>query len=181
MVASRATQEPTQGHVGGGFAGAVGVFALMALAYGVIPHEWLDVRERVPEWGDNTKFIVQSNENILYHPVPNYPFNIDYPALRDIVVSSIYGVVARLEPHAVRDVAEAPRGRARGAGGARPRPRSAHASAARCSVGASRRGRSPRPLPAAGKGRSDGRNDANPPMPDFAVDYVSSRKSTPRS
>jgi hypothetical protein len=75
------------------FAGSVGVFALFALAYAIIPSEWLTFADCDLEWGDSSKFVVQSNQEILGFIPINYPFNIDYPALRDIVVTMIYVVV----------------------------------------------------------------------------------------
>jgi hypothetical protein len=77
-------------------AGAVGVFALMTLGYAIIPHEWLTFANGDLEWGDSSKFLVQSNEEILGFIPINYPFNIDFPAVRDIVVTLIYVVFVGL-------------------------------------------------------------------------------------
>ncbi|MFI5054733.1 MAG: hypothetical protein ACHQDE_10255, partial [Acidimicrobiia bacterium] len=37
-------------------AGAVGVFALMTLAYAIIPHEWITFSDKYLQW-DTTKFV----------------------------------------------------------------------------------------------------------------------------
>jgi hypothetical protein len=72
--------------------GAVGTFALMALAYAIIPHEWLTFANADLEWGDSSKFVFTSNMDILGFIPIHYPFALDYPALRDIVVTLIYVV-----------------------------------------------------------------------------------------
>ena len=72
------------------FAGAVGVFALFALAYAIVPHEYLTFANAQLEWGDNSKFIWTSNDDILGLINIHYPFNFDFPALRDIIVSGMY-------------------------------------------------------------------------------------------
>jgi hypothetical protein len=77
------------------FLGGVGVFALMALAYGVIPHEWLTYANGYLKWGDTSKFIFRSGQDMLFFPW-HWPFNLDYPALRDIVVTMIYGAMLGL-------------------------------------------------------------------------------------
>jgi hypothetical protein len=68
--------------------GAVGVFALMTLAYAVIPHEWITFSDAYLRW-DTTKFVFQSNQNIFFLPV-NWPFSMDQQAVRDIIVTGIY-------------------------------------------------------------------------------------------
>lgn len=77
------------------YLGAVGVFALMTLAYGVVPHEWLEFANGYLNWGDTGSFIWQSNQDMLFFPW-HWPFNFDYPALRDVVVSGIYVVLLGL-------------------------------------------------------------------------------------
>jgi len=72
------------------FAGAVGAFALFALAYAIVPHEWLTFANAQLEWGDNSKFIFTSEDDILGLINIHYPFSMDFPALRDIVVSGMY-------------------------------------------------------------------------------------------
>ncbi len=75
------------------FAGAVGVFALLMLAYAIVPHEYLTFANAQLEWGDTSKFIWTSNDDILGLINIHYPFNFDFPALRDIIVTVIYGVL----------------------------------------------------------------------------------------
>lgn len=77
-------------------AGAVGVFAMFALAYAIVPSEWLTFANADLEWGDSAKFIFKSNQEILGFIPINYPFSMDYPALRDIVVTLIYVVLLGL-------------------------------------------------------------------------------------
>ena len=64
-------------------------------AYGVVPHEWMEFANGYLQWGDTSKFLFQSNQEMLFFPW-NWPFNFDYPALRDIVVSAIYGALLGL-------------------------------------------------------------------------------------
>ncbi len=94
LVLSRAPRDPErQATWAECFAGAVGVFALFALGYAIVPHEWLTFANAQLEWGDNSKFIFTSNDDILGIISVNYPFNFDFPALRDIIVTMIYGVL----------------------------------------------------------------------------------------
>ena len=74
------------------YLGAVATFALMALAYAVVPHEWMTYANGYLRWGDTGKFIFRSSQDMLFFPW-HWPFNMDYPALRDIVVSGIYVVL----------------------------------------------------------------------------------------
>jgi len=69
-------------------AGAVGVFALMTLAYAVIPHEWITFSDKYLQW-DTTKFVFQSHQDIFFLPV-HWPFTMDKKAVRDIIVVGIY-------------------------------------------------------------------------------------------
>lgn len=94
MVISRQPRDPEQQSTWAEcFAGAVGVFALLTLAYAIVPHEWLTFANADLEWGESTKFVFKSNQDILgIGFLPNYPFNLDFPAVRDIVVTLIYGV-----------------------------------------------------------------------------------------
>ena len=74
------------------FAGATAVFALFVVAYAIVPSEWLNYANSYLQWGDTTKFVFKSSESMLFFPW-HWPFNLDFPALRDIVVSVIYGAV----------------------------------------------------------------------------------------
>jgi hypothetical protein len=93
MVASRNPRDPgVPATWAECYAGAVGVFALFTLGYAIVPHEWLEFANAKLDWGDTTKFVFQSNEKILGFIPINYPFNLDFPAVRDIVVTVIYVV-----------------------------------------------------------------------------------------
>ncbi len=96
LVASRKPQPADhQASWAACFAGAVAVFALMTLAYGIVPHEWMTFANGYLQWGDTSKFLFQSNQDMLIFPW-SWPFSMDYPALRDIVVSGIYVVLLGL-------------------------------------------------------------------------------------
>jgi hypothetical protein len=73
-------------------AGAVGVFALMALGYGVIPHEWITFSDKYLQW-DTTKFLFRSHQDVFGLGIVNWPFNFDMHNIRDIIVTVIYGTV----------------------------------------------------------------------------------------
>ena len=75
------------------FAGAVGAFALFTLGYAMVPSEWLTFANAHLEWGDNSKFVWTSHDDILGLIHVHYPFDFNFPALRDIVVTMIYGVM----------------------------------------------------------------------------------------
>ncbi len=94
MVASRKPRDMTEEPATWAecILGAVGVFAMMALAYAIVPHEWLTFANADLEWGDSSKFVFTSNDDILGLIPVHYPFALDYPALRDIVVTLIYVV-----------------------------------------------------------------------------------------
>jgi hypothetical protein len=60
------------------------VFAIMLLAYGIVPHQWL-------AWADNE--LNWRADKILYGPgdlVAKLPFTITYQVLRDLVAATIY-------------------------------------------------------------------------------------------
>lgn len=67
-------------------AGAVGVFAMMTLAYGVIPSEWITFSDSYLQW-DTTHFVVRSGQE--FGPF-DFPFDINQQAVRDIVAATIY-------------------------------------------------------------------------------------------
>jgi hypothetical protein len=95
MVTSREPRDPARKATWAEcFAGAVATFAMFTLGYAIIPSEWLTYANSGLEWGDNTKFVFMSHQAILgLSFLPNYPFNLDFPALRDVVVSLIYGII----------------------------------------------------------------------------------------
>jgi hypothetical protein len=90
MVASRKPRDPEEPATWAEcYAGAVGVFAMFVVGYAIVPSEWLNYANSYIQWGDNTKFVWKSSDKMLFLPF-NWPFNLDYPALRDIVVALIY-------------------------------------------------------------------------------------------
>jgi hypothetical protein len=91
MVASSKERDPEEGGATWAecFAGALGVFALMIVGYAIVPSEWLNYANAYLQWGDTTKFVWRSSEQMLFFPW-HWPFNLDFPALRDIVTTVIY-------------------------------------------------------------------------------------------
>ena len=61
-------------------AGAVGVFFLLTLAYGIIPHEWITFSDKYLQWTPD-KIVLDT-----------YAIKPNYQQLRDLVVVVIYGV-----------------------------------------------------------------------------------------
>jgi len=91
MIMSRKPRDPNQETTWTEcYLGALGVFALMALAYAVVPSEWLNYANAYLQWGDSTKFIFRSTEDMLWILPWHWPFDFNFPALRDIVVTGIY-------------------------------------------------------------------------------------------
>jgi len=75
-------------------AGAVGVFAMMTLAYAVIPSEWITFSDKYLQW-DTTKFVFRNNQHIFFLPV-NWPFTMIKQDVRDIIVVVVYAVMIGL-------------------------------------------------------------------------------------
>ncbi len=73
--------------------GAVYVWALMVLAYGSIPHEWLTFANGHLKW-DESHFILTSGQEI--GPVRWLNFDVDKRAITDTVASVIYIVMLGL-------------------------------------------------------------------------------------
>ncbi len=72
--------------------GAVWVFFLAFLAYGVIPHQWLTLAEN--EWSFRADRILFGPGNIV-QPISQggwFPFDITYRAISDTVAVLFYGV-----------------------------------------------------------------------------------------
>jgi len=78
------------------FVGAVGVFALFIVGYAIVPSEWLNYANAYLQWGDTTKFVWTSHEQMLFLPF-NWPFNYDYPSMRDTVAVLIYVVMLGID------------------------------------------------------------------------------------
>lgn len=77
-------------------AGALGVFALFVVGFAIIPSEWLNYANSYLNWGDTTKFVWTSHEQMLFLPF-NWPFNYDYPSMRDTVAVLIYVVTLGID------------------------------------------------------------------------------------
>ena len=73
-------------------AGAVGTFAMFALAYAIVPHEWITFADKYLQWG-TTKFLVRSGQEVLFL---KFPFDINMKAISDIITVGIYGAVLTL-------------------------------------------------------------------------------------
>jgi hypothetical protein len=76
---------------------ATWVFAILFLAYGVVPHQWLDWASNELKWRSDRQFhglggIVKSQASGGW-----FPFTIDYRHLMDIVATLIYGVFLGLQ------------------------------------------------------------------------------------
>jgi hypothetical protein len=94
MIGSRTPRDPEEPATWAEcFAGAVGVFGLMALGYAIVPHEFLTFANADLEWGDTAKFVFQSGHEVFGFLPFDWPFNFDYPALRDVGVTLIYVVL----------------------------------------------------------------------------------------
>ncbi len=70
-------------------AGAVGTFAMFALAYAIVPHEWITFADKYLQWG-TTKFLVRSGQEVLFF---KFPFDINMKAISDIIATGIYVVM----------------------------------------------------------------------------------------
>jgi hypothetical protein len=71
-------------------AGSVYVFALMLLAYAIIPHEFITFSDKYLQWGTDT-YLFKSTTAIPGLESWNWPFSFNMQAVRDIVVVGIYG------------------------------------------------------------------------------------------
>jgi hypothetical protein len=92
MVASREPRDPNRETTWAeSYLGAVGVFALFVLGYAIVPHEWLEFANAQLEWGDSGKLVFSNSDQIF--GIVDFPFNFDFPAMRDIVVTGIYATV----------------------------------------------------------------------------------------
>ena len=100
-------------------AGAVGVFAMITLAYAVVPHEWITFSDKYLQWG-TTKFMVRSGQEVLFL---KFPFDINMKAISDIIATGIYVVMFGLNLCPLRRLAEARRGEGGDAPTRRRRPR----------------------------------------------------------
>ncbi len=69
---------------------AVWVFAVLFLAYGVVPHQWLTHADTELKWTSDKIVIGNSQKARLSFGI--MPFNVTFEALRDIVAVVIYVV-----------------------------------------------------------------------------------------
>ena len=74
---------------GEAIAAATFAFGVMFLAYGVVPHQWLQWANNELGWTPSKIFAEEGRFQIFNAPMP--PFKIDYEKLRDLVVVLIYG------------------------------------------------------------------------------------------
>jgi uncharacterized membrane protein len=72
--------------------GAVGVFALMTLAYAVIPSEYITFSDKYLQW-DTTKFVFRTHQDMFGLGIVDWPFSMTKQAVRDIIVVGIYLVM----------------------------------------------------------------------------------------
>lgn len=92
---------------GEAFVAATWVFALLFIAYGVVPHQWLALADNEFKWRDDKigipigglgigplEDIVERNNPLFPKgiPLPNGHFVITAQVIRDIVATMIYGV-----------------------------------------------------------------------------------------
>ncbi len=72
--------------------GAVGVFAMMTLAYAVIPSEYINFSDKYLQW-DTTHFVFRTHQDLLGLGILDWPFSMNKQAVRDIIVVGIYVVL----------------------------------------------------------------------------------------
>ena len=65
------------------------IFALMFWAYGVVPHQWLQLANNELGWTPSEKLWLAGDYEVAGIPLP--PFEVNYEKIRDIVVVLIYG------------------------------------------------------------------------------------------
>ena len=82
---------------GEAFVGATFVFALMVVAYGVVPHQWLDWADNKLGWRPDKLLLGVSSSGVKFG---NAAKNItgrgrilmSYQTLRDIIAATLYGI-----------------------------------------------------------------------------------------
>jgi hypothetical protein len=73
---------------GEAMAAAVFAFVLFNLWYGVVPHQWITLADNEWGWRKDRIFFGPGD---LFEPNRFLPFTITYEALRDLIVTVIYG------------------------------------------------------------------------------------------
>jgi hypothetical protein len=83
-------RRPVGAYLSWGEAVAAAVFALamMLMWYGVVPHQWITLADAQWNWRADRLFFGPGD---LFKPNHLLPFTVTYQALRDIVVTVIYG------------------------------------------------------------------------------------------
>jgi hypothetical protein len=82
---------------GEAFVGGTFVFALMLLAYGVIPHQWLKYADNELLWRSDKLLLAISSKGVqMGQKAKNFGGTgriiINYQAIRDVVAAGFYGV-----------------------------------------------------------------------------------------
>jgi hypothetical protein len=78
---------------GEAMAAAVFAFVLFNLWYGVVPHQWITLADNEWGWRKDRIFFGPGN---LFEPNRFLPITITFEALRDLVVTVIYGAALTL-------------------------------------------------------------------------------------
>jgi len=81
---------------GEAFVAAVFVFALMLVAYGVIPHQWLKYSDNELLWRSDKLLLAISSEGVVWGQKAKVATGtgrviVNYQAVRDIVAAGFYG------------------------------------------------------------------------------------------
>ncbi len=63
------------------------IFALLFLAYGIVPHQWLTWADNELEWRSDALLIGPGSETATW-----FPFTLNKLVIRDIIATAIYGV-----------------------------------------------------------------------------------------
>lgn len=82
---------------GEAFVGATFMFALMIVAYGIVPHQWLDYADNELLWRPDRLLLGISSKGIKIGDAAKAiggsgRILVSYQALRDIVAATLYGV-----------------------------------------------------------------------------------------
>lgn len=80
-------------------AGAVGIFAIILLAYGSVPHEWLTYADSTLNWRADAMFVRHGQWTFftLGNHAVKWPLDVTKQAVRDIIAVLIYVVFFGLQ------------------------------------------------------------------------------------
>jgi hypothetical protein len=92
MFLARRPKSPEPATWAQSMVGALGVFTLMILAYGTVPHEWIVFANSYLKWG-TAKYLMTRN-HILH-------FDINLQAVNDAIAAGIYVVMLGLNVYLV--------------------------------------------------------------------------------